>query len=115
MQTLIFLQAAGGGMSSTIMPFFWIAIFAVMYFFMIRPQMRRQKEQNQFSASLEKGREVVTASGMLGRINKVEGDILTLEVANKVYIRMTKSAVSKELTEQVYGKEAKQGPVETQD
>jgi preprotein translocase subunit YajC len=113
MQTLIFLQTAGN--AGMIQMLFFAAIILVFWLFIIRPQAKRQKEQTAFSNEIEKGREVVTASGMLGRVNKVEGDIVTLEVGTKVYIRMTKSAISKELTEQIYGKEAKKGPVETQD
>lgn len=113
MQTLIFLQSTGG--AGAMMPIFWIAIIAVMYFFMIRPQMKRQKEQTAFSGKLEKGLDVVTASGMLGRINKIEGEIVTLEVGTKNYIRVTKSAISKDLTEQVFGKDGKTGPIETND
>lgn len=94
------------------MPFFWVAMILVMYFFMFRPQMKRQKEQAAFSGGLEKGQDVVTASGMLGRINKIEGEIVTLEVGAKSYIRVTKSAISKDLTEQVHGKDKQKGPVD---
>lgn len=93
---------------------FFGAIILVFWLFIIRPQAKKQKEQNQFSDTLERGQEVVTASGMLGRINKVEGDVVTLEVATKTYIRVTKSAVSKELTEQMYGKNKKTAAVEEQ-
>lgn len=112
MQTLIFLQAAGGN-AGLIQMVFFAAIILVFWMFIIRPQSKRQKEQNAFSGSLEKGQDVVTASGMLGRINKIEGDIVTLEVDTKTHIRMTKSAISKELTEQMYKGSAKKGPVET--
>jgi preprotein translocase subunit YajC len=74
-------------------------ILVVFYFFMIRPQMKRQKEQTSFSDSLEKGKEVVTASGMIGKINKIEGQVVTLEVANNTFIRVTKASISKEMTE----------------
>lgn len=114
MQTLIFLQSAGGN-AGMIQMLFFAAIILVFWLFIIRPQAKRQKEQNNFAGSLEKGQEVVTASGMLGRINKIDGEIVTLEVGTKTYIRMTKSAISKDLTEQVYGKEKKKGPVETQE
>ncbi|MCU0346221.1 MAG: preprotein translocase subunit YajC [Saprospiraceae bacterium] len=114
MQTLIFLQAAGGN-AGMIQMLFFAAIILVFWMFIIRPQAKRQKEQNNFASSLEKGQEVVTASGMLGRINKIEGEIVTLEVGAKNYIRMTKSAISKDLTEQVHGKDMKKGPVETQE
>jgi len=115
MQTLIFLQATGGG-AGAFMPVFWIAIIAVMYFFMIRPQVKRQKEQAAFATQLDKGLEVVTTSGIIGRINKIEGEIVTLEVDTKTYVRFAKSAISKEMTEQLFGKAGKTaGPVETKD
>jgi preprotein translocase subunit YajC len=93
----ILLQAGGAGALMQFLPL--LMILVVFYFFMIRPQMTRQKEQNTFSDSLEKGREVVTASGMIGKINKMDGSIVTLEVAKNVFIRVTKSSISKELTE----------------
>ena len=52
--------------------------------------------------SLQKGDDVVTASGMLGKINKMEENIITLEVGSKVYIKVTKNAISKEMTDAVY-------------
>ena len=54
--------------------------------------------------NLQKGDEVVTTSGVLGRTTKIEDQIITLEVGGKVYLRFTRSSVSKELTESVYGK-----------
>ncbi len=113
MQTLIFLQAAGN--AGMIQMLFFAAIILVFWLFIIRPQAKRQKEQNAFANSLEKGQEVVTASGMLGRINKIEAEIVTLEIGTKSFVRITRSAISKDLTEQVYGKEMKKGPVETND
>ncbi len=92
---------------------FFGLIIVVFWLFIIRPQTKRQKEQNKFAVALEKGQEVVTSSGLLGRINKIEGEIVTLEVGTKAFIRVTKSSISKEMTEQVYGKEMKKGPVET--
>ncbi len=94
---MLFLQA--GGMGSIVQFAPLLMILVVFYFFMIRPQMKRQKEQTAFSDSLEKGKEVVTASGMIGKINKIEGQVVTLEVANNTFIRVTKVSVSKEMTE----------------
>jgi preprotein translocase subunit YajC len=68
---------------------------------MIRPQAKRQKEQKLFQESLDKNKDVVTSSGILGRISKIEDSIVTLEVSPKVYIRVTKNAISKELTENI--------------
>jgi preprotein translocase subunit YajC len=100
---MIFLQSAGGGMGALVQMLPLLLIFVVFYFFMIRPQMKRQKEQQSFSDSLEKGREVVTASGIIGKINKIEGNIITLQVAANVYIRVTKGSISKEMTESFAG------------
>lgn len=102
MFSFIILQTGGGMGIGNLIPL--ALIFIVFYFFLIRPQVKKQKQQTKFSEALEKGDEVVTSSGILGRINKIEGDIITLEVANKTYIRVTRSAVSKELTETVYAK-----------
>jgi preprotein translocase subunit YajC len=91
---MILLQGAGG--MSLIFP---LAMFAVFFFFIIRPQMKRQKEQQSFADSIEKAREVVTASGIFGKITKIDGQIVTLQIADKVSIRVTKASISKELTE----------------
>ena len=99
--SIILLQASGG--AGVINLVFLGAMFLIFWLFLIRPQAKKQKEQKNFSESIEKGDEVVTASGMLGRINKIEDNIVTLEVGNKTYIRVTKGAISKEMTEQVYG------------
>lgn len=112
MTSFILLQTDGSGILG-MLPL--LLIFAVFWFFIIRPQMKKQKEQGKFGESLTKGQEVVTSSGILGRINKIDGDIIHLEIANKTYIRMTKSAVSKELTESVFGDGKSASPVETKD
>ncbi|NRB62796.1 MAG: preprotein translocase subunit YajC [Saprospiraceae bacterium] len=82
---------------------FILLMFAVFWFFIIRPQSKKQKEQKNWLQSLEKGTDVVTASGILGKISKMEDDIITLEIGSKVFIRVTRNAVSKELTDSVYG------------
>ena len=99
---VIFLQAAAGGGAINFL--FLGAMLVVFYFFLVRPQQKKQKDQNKFEVSLEKGTEVVTASGILGKINKVDGEIITLEISNKVFIRVTKNSISKEMTEAVVGK-----------
>jgi preprotein translocase subunit YajC len=98
--TIILLQTGGG--AGLINLVFIAAMFLIFWLFLIRPQAKKQKEQKAFSESLQKGDQVVTGSGILGRINKIEDDIVTLEVGNKTYIKVTKGAVSKEMTEQVY-------------
>ena len=97
---LLQADAPGGGLPTFIM---LMSILVVFYFFMIRPQTKKQKEQVSFMDSLQRGTEVVTASGIIGKINKIEENIVTLEVGTKTYIRMTRSAISKEMTESHLG------------
>lgn len=89
------------------------AMFLIFWLFLIRPQAKKQREQRSFMDGLQKGDDVVTASGILGRINKIEDEIVTLDVGNKTFIRVTKNAISKELTEQVYATKPPQ-PKETE-
>jgi preprotein translocase subunit YajC len=74
-------------------------MFVVVFFFFIRPQAKKQKEQVKFLEALDKGEEVVTTSGMIGRINKIDGGIVTLTIAEKTFVRITKGSLSKEMTE----------------
>ena len=71
-----------------------IIIFVVFYFFLIRPQMKQAKEHKQMVESLNKGDEVVTNGGMLGKINKVGDNFIILEVAKDVEVKVQKNAVS---------------------
>ena len=94
---------------------FFGAMLAIFWLFMIRPQMKRQREQRTFMDALLKGTDVVTASGLLGKITKIDGDIVTLEVSPKTYVRVTKSAISKDLTESTYAGAAKNKGSEDKD
>jgi preprotein translocase subunit YajC len=76
-----------------------LLMFVVVFFFFIRPQAKRQKEQAKFLDAIDKGEEVVTTSGIIGRINKIEGNIVTLAIGEKNFIRITKGAISKEMTD----------------
>jgi preprotein translocase subunit YajC len=71
-----------------------IVIFALFYFMMIRPQMKRAKEQKNMLESLQKGDEVVTAGGELGKVAKVGEAYVGLEVAPNVVIHVQKSAIT---------------------
>ena len=96
MQLYILLQGDAPSMISQL-PF--IAIFlAIIYFFFIRPTAKKQKEQDQFLTTLEKGREVVTSSGIIGKITKIDDREITLQVSEKTFVRMTIGSVSNELT-----------------
>ena len=72
---------------------FIIAMIAIFYFFMIRPQRKRQKEIDNFRNGLQAGQEVVTAGGIYGKIKEVSGNIVVLEVAHNVNIRVDKSTI----------------------
>lgn len=90
-----FLQASGSSFSFI----FPAIILATVYFFFLRPQIKKQKEQNLFTTSLQKGDEVVTASGIIGQINKIDEHSISLELDNKTYIRVVPSSISKEMTD----------------
>jgi preprotein translocase subunit YajC len=74
-----------------------IAIFAVMYFLIIRPQARERQEQEKLIASLARGDRVVTASGVHGTVANVANDTVLLEVAEKTRIVVEKSTISRRL------------------
>ena len=69
------------------------ALFVVFYFIAIRPQRKRQKEHADMVAALAKGDEVVTTSGILGKVLKVEEDFLVLQVADNVELKFQKVSV----------------------
>lgn len=68
-------------------------LFVVFYFLAIRPQRKRQKEHAEMVAALAKGDEVVTSSGILGKLLKVEEDFVVLQVADNVELKFQKSSV----------------------
>ena len=86
---------APGGAASGLMSFLPIILmFVVLYFLMIRPQMKRQKEQKSMIDGLAKGDEIVTAGGVVGKITKVSDGYVTVEVASGTEIVMQKAAVT---------------------
>ena len=78
-----------------------ILIFVVMWFFMIRPQRKQQKELQAFRDSLKKGDKVVTVGGIYGTVCEVKVGTVLIEVDNNVKIRVSKQALVKDYTEQV--------------
>jgi preprotein translocase subunit YajC len=88
---MILLQTAGTGMSSLIM---FGMIFAVMYFFMIRPQIKKQKKEREYRLALKKGDKVVTIGGIHGKINDVKEDTFIVEVMGGNTLKIEKTAVS---------------------
>jgi preprotein translocase subunit YajC len=83
--------APGGVDLWSMMPI--ILMFVVLYFLMIRPQMKRAKEHKSMIEALQKGDEVVAAGGVVGRISKLNDNYLTLQVADNVEIRVQRPAV----------------------
>ncbi|MEY2752975.1 MAG: preprotein translocase subunit YajC [Schleiferiaceae bacterium] len=100
----LFLQAQTEGGIAGFLPL--IAILAVMYFFFLRPQMKRQKEETKFRNVLSKGMRIVTSSGIHGKISDLDEHTLVLESENS-RLRFERSAVSKELTAARYPESAK--------
>lgn len=72
---------------------FLLAIFVVFYFFLILPQRRQQKREQAFRSSLKRGDKVVTAAGIYGEIDAIEGDTVLLEVDRNVKLRVEKAAI----------------------
>lgn len=90
----VFLQAQqGAGASQWSFWIMMIVIFAIMYFFMIRPQNKKQKEIANFRNSLQVGQEVVSAGGIYGKIKEVEATYVILEIANGVNIKIDKNSI----------------------
>ncbi|WP_413892225.1 preprotein translocase subunit YajC [Candidatus Skiveiella danica] len=86
--------AAGGDMQSSLMSMLpLVLMFVVLYFVMIRPQMKKQKEHRAMIDALAKGDEVVTAGGLLGKVTKLGEGYLSVEVANGIEVQLQRSAV----------------------
>jgi preprotein translocase subunit YajC len=86
--------AAGSDMQSTLMSMLpLLLMFAVLYFVMIRPQMKKQKEHRAMIDALAKGDEVVTAGGLLGKVSKIGDSNLSVEISAGVEVQMQRSAV----------------------
>lgn len=87
-------KPAGGGMSLIIM---MVVLFGLMYFMMIRPQMKRQKEHRALLAGLAKGDEVVTNGGIAGRVVELGETFISVEIADNVKVMVQKGSVSQVL------------------
>ena len=92
-QTAPAAAASGGDMMSTLtgmLPL--VLMFVVLYFVMIRPQMKKQKEHRTMIDALAKGDEIATAGGLLGKVTKLGEGYLSLEIANGVSVKLSVSA-----------------------
>ena len=96
----IILQAGAAQPGGGMMPIFlMVGMFVVMYFFMIRPQAKKAKEQKKFADSMNSGEQVVTTAGIHGRINKANEDgTLQIEISRGTFMTIERSAVSMEMT-----------------
>jgi preprotein translocase subunit YajC len=88
-----FAQSAGGsGLLSTLLMFG--AMFAILYFILIRPQQKQQKKHQELLAGLKKGDEVILSSGIMGKVFAVEDRVVIVEVNDKMRLKVLKQAVS---------------------
>lgn len=89
----ILLQAANGGESGWGSMIMIVALIAIFYFFMIRPQSQRQKKINEFRKGLSKGDHVMTAGGIYGRIKEIKESVVVLQIAEGVNIKIDKTMI----------------------
>ena len=99
--TNLVLQAQQGGSSMTFL-IMMVAIFVIMWFFMIRPQQKKQKEIRKFQNSLQEGSKVVTGGGVYGIVKRVnvEANTIDVEIARGVVITVAKGYVFADATSQ---------------
>ena len=88
---MILLQVQNTGTTTLIM---FGMIFAVMYFFMIRPQIKKQKQEREYRSTLKKGDSVITIGGIYGKITDVKEDSFVIEVHGGTKLKVSKTAVS---------------------
>jgi len=93
---LVLLQAPAGTSNplTSLLPL--VLIIVVFYFFMIRPQVKRQKELKNYRSSLQKNDKVITTGGIYGKITDVKEQTVTIEIAENIRIKVDKSAVLKD-------------------
>ncbi len=100
----VILQAQEAGAGNWSFLIMMGLIFVVMYFFMIRPQQKKQKELAKFRNSLEKGDKVVTLGGIYGVVAEVREQYVLVEVDSNVKLRIDKSAIVKDISDIPAGK-----------
>ncbi len=95
---IMFLQANPAQFTQFLFP---LLLIVVLYLFFIRPQAKKQKAQKSFEDSLEKGKKVVTTSGIIGTITKLDEEIVTLQISQKGFMDVLRTAISSEMTESI--------------
>jgi preprotein translocase subunit YajC len=98
--TIILQGAPAAQPGGAMMPIFlMVGMFVVMYFFMIRPQAKKAKEQKKFADSMNANEQIVTTAGIHGRINRANEDgTLQIEISRGTFMTIERSAVSMEMT-----------------
>ncbi|WP_319503184.1 preprotein translocase subunit YajC [uncultured Draconibacterium sp.] len=97
---LLMMQPQEGAEANPLMSFLpLLLIIVVFYFFMIRPQMKRQKETRKFRESLQKGDKVVTTGGIYGKVVKIEETVIQLEISKDVVIKVDKNGIVKDMSD----------------
>ena len=100
MNIILMMQPAEGKESNPLMSFLpLLLIIVVFYFFMIRPQVKRQKETRKFREALAKGDKVVTTGGIYGKIIEVKETTIILEIAKDVQIKVDKNGIIKDMSD----------------
>jgi preprotein translocase subunit YajC len=96
---LIFLMPQSPDQSPIPSFVFLLLIIVVFYFFMIRPQMKRQKDLKNYRESLSKGDKIVTTGGIYGKVTDIKDQTVTVEIADNVRIKVDKNAIVKDNTD----------------
>jgi len=97
---ILMMQPQDGSEANPLMSFLpLLLIVVVFYFFMIRPQMKRQKETRKFREALKKGDQVVTTGGIYGKIAEVKETTVILEIAKDVHIKVDKNGIIKDMSD----------------
>ncbi|MDA3891727.1 MAG: preprotein translocase subunit YajC [Salinivirgaceae bacterium] len=94
--TMFLMQPTGdqGNPLTSMLPL--VLIIAIFYFFMIRPQMKKQKETRQFREGIQKGDKVLTVGGIYGKVNEIKDNAVILEIADGVRIKVDKAGLVKD-------------------
>ena len=90
----IFLQADAGGNP----PIFFVLVFGVFWFFMIRPQVKKQKQERKFREEIKKGDKIITSGGLHGKVVEVSDKTVKIDVAKDIILKVDKSCISAELS-----------------
>ena len=97
---ILMMQPQGEEAANPLMSFLpLVLIIVVFYFFMIRPQVKRQKETRKFREALKKGDKVVTTGGIYGKIAEVKETVIILEIAKDVQIKVDKNGIIKDMSD----------------